>query len=109
MDERRQGPLYSTRADDPEAAAQLDRFVLDLAERIDLLQDADAAGEIDVLIRGAAQLSQHARDAGHETLSAVALRVADMAREGKADDAHADLVELTAVAQRVRRGHGGAP
>jgi hypothetical protein len=105
MDASRPGPLYSSQADDAEAREQIDRFVLDLAERIDLLQDADAAGDLEELIRAVSQLAQDARGVGYETLATVSLRVAEVARQGKAEDAHAELVELTDVAQRVRRGH----
>jgi hypothetical protein len=108
MESRDRGPLYSTRADEPEAASLLDHFVLGLAERIDMLQDADAAHELGALIRGAAMLAQEAEQAGHAVLAAVAVRLADVARQGKAEDAHSELVELTDVAQRVRRGHRGS-
>lgn len=108
MDVRRNGPLYSTRAEGPEASALLDAFVLGLAGCIDGLQDADAAGEVDELVRGAGSLAQQAAELGHDLLAAVALHVAEVARQGKTEDAHGALVELTDVAQRVRRGHRGA-
>ncbi|MBW2270329.1 MAG: Hpt domain-containing protein [Deltaproteobacteria bacterium] len=108
MDSSRRDAIGSTDVDTPEAAAQLDRFVLDLAERVDLLQDADTAGDLDTLVRLASQLIDQARAVGHEALAGVATRLAEVARQGKAEDGHAGLVELTELAQRVRRGHRGA-
>ncbi len=108
MDPTRTGPLYSSLSDDPESAERLDRFVLHLAEQVDLLQDAHAAGDLDAIARDAYRLAEISRDVGHETFAAMALRVADVAQQGKGEDTHAALVELTEGAQRVRQGHRGS-
>lgn len=103
-----QGPLRSSFADDPELAEPLDAFVVGLAERIDRLQDADAHAEFAVLGQLARELAADARAVGHGPVAEVALRVSSAAEEGKAEDAHAELVSLTELAQRVRMGHRGA-
>ena len=108
MDSRDTAPLYSRHADDPAAAEALDAFVVGLAERVDALQDADADGELEVILRDAERMAEDANAVGHDVLADVATRVADTARLRKAEDVHSVLVELTFVAQRVRRGHRGA-
>ena len=101
-------PLYSTRADDPEAAAPIEAFVIGLAERIDALQDAEGRGDYAQIARAVARLATDAHAAGYEALAAVARDLAEAATQEKSEEAHGRLVELTGLSIRVRMGHRGA-
>jgi hypothetical protein len=107
-DRERAAPLYSTRADDPAVADGIDRFVLGLAERVDQLQDDELRRDWRALADAASDLGADAESAGYEPLTRQAAQLAACARAGKHEDAHAHLLALTHLAQRVRRGHRGA-
>lgn len=101
-------PIFSTRADDLDQRDAIDRFVVGLAERVDRLQDADSVGRLDELADVAEKLGIDALANGFEVLAHCAGRVARCSRENRGRDAHANLLELSHLAQRVRRGHRGA-
>ncbi|MDJ0849621.1 MAG: hypothetical protein QNK04_14715 [Myxococcota bacterium] len=107
-DQRRGHPIFSTRADEPSLADAIERFVVRLAERIDDLQDAEREGDLERLARLAGLLERDADAAGYEPLARAARLVTDSALADKGNDARGQLIELTAVAQRVRLGHPGA-
>lgn len=98
-------PLVSTRADDPELEERLDAFVVGLGERVDALQDAEAAGNHALLARLARDLANVAEELGYPPMGEVAMRVAAAGREGSPEATHKAVFELTELAQRIRRGH----
>jgi hypothetical protein len=101
-------PLFSSRADDPEAAASIEAFLVGLAERIDALQDAEGRGDFAQIARAVARLGADAHGAGYEGLAGVARELAEAADAEKSDEVHRRLVELTGLSVRVRMGHRGA-
>lgn len=107
-DRERGGPLFSSRAEDPALVDAIEDFVVAVAERIDHLQDAEREGDLLRLARLATALAGDADAVGYEVLGQVARAVSSAAQADKADDARAQLVTLTDVARRVRRGHPGA-
>ena len=107
MDDR-QAPLRSTRGNDPEALEAIDGFVIAVAERIDHMQDAEGSRDLSLLAWLADGLARDSLELGFEPLAQAAESVGDAARDGKSEEARRSLVELTELAQRVRRGHRGA-
>jgi hypothetical protein len=101
-------PIHSTRADDPTAEESIERFVITLAERIDALQDAERRGELGRLALQARALVIDADDRGFDVLARSAEMLVARCRDEDADGAHKQLVDLTAIARRVRLGHPGA-
>ena len=101
-------PIYSTRADDPEVGENIDAFVIDLAERVDALQDAEGRGDLKLLAALAGALIESSEDNGFDSLSACASVVEVAADEENAEAARAALLDLTEVARRIRLGHRGA-
>jgi hypothetical protein len=101
-------PLFSSRADDPEAAAPIEAFVVGLAERIDALQDAEGRGDHAQIARAVARLAADAHAAGYEALAVVARELGEAADAEKAEELHRRLVELTSLSVCVRLGHRGA-
>lgn len=107
MDSRR-NPLYSSREDEPEIRDALDEFVVHLAERVDLLQDAESAADLPQLRALAELLAEDAEQMGFAPLGEVARLVCRSCVEDKPDTARDALTALTELAQRVRLGHRGA-
>jgi hypothetical protein len=101
-------PIHSTLADDPTAEESIERFVISLAERIDALQDAESRGELGRLAVQARALVIDAEARGFDVLARGAEMLVERCREDDDDGAHKQLVELTAIARRVRLGHPGA-
>jgi hypothetical protein len=101
-------PIFSSRADDPTLVDAIDAFVIGLAERIDLLQDTERETDLAGLAGLTRELAADAAELGYETLARVAQLVEAAAREEKSDEAHANLVDLTDIAYRIRIGHRGA-
>jgi len=102
----RTGPIHSLLVDDA-ALERLDGFVVALGERIDLIQEAEHEGHLEEAAKRAAELAVEALALGLPPLAEAAERVVASCRLGAAADAHADIVELTAVVTRVRLGHRG--
>ena len=100
-------PIYSSHGGDPSTSADIDRFVIGLAERIDRLQDAEATGEISQLASLAGELSAGAAAAGFGPLASVAASLEAACAGGDSKDARERLLELTQIAQRVRLGYNG--
>ncbi|MGH0037014.1 MAG: hypothetical protein ACQGVK_18470 [Myxococcota bacterium] len=105
---KRPTPIYSTREDDPEIRDSLDEFVVHLAERIDLLQDAEGAGDLPQLRALAELLSEDALLYGFPDLADLASLICRCCQEDKPENARDVLTEATEVARRVRLGHRGA-
>lgn len=106
MELRRNGPIYSLLVDD-EGLARLDAFVVELGERIDLIQEAELAGQLEEAAKRAAELAGEALALGLPPLAEAAEQVVASCRAAEAARAHADIVELTDVVTRVRLGHRG--
>jgi hypothetical protein len=102
------GPIQSRFEDDPSHADAIEAFVVGLAERVDALQDNEASGDWLRLIAGLAELAQVAEQAGYPQLAQSAAEVTRAARERHGELAYKALVELTDVAQRIRRAHRGS-
>jgi hypothetical protein len=102
--------IYSLRADDPACEEAIDRFVLTLAERVDALQDAQIAGDLEGVGKLCEELASDADTLGYPQLAAAAREVLSISqRRAPEDDALVDrLVELTEIGRRVRLGHRGA-
>ena len=94
--------------DDPELADEIGAFVVSLAERVDALQDAEAAAQWEPLRDLSLDLARDAERFGFPGLSQIARGVARAAEDGKPDDARAGLVELTEMGQCIRLGHRGS-
>jgi HPt (histidine-containing phosphotransfer) domain-containing protein len=108
MSEESRKPIYSSRIDDPSDSDTIDRFVIRLAERIDVLQDAEADGDLAHLEALAGELLVEAREAGFEALVAFAETLEGACVGGDSEAARERLLELTEIAQRIRLGHRGA-
>ena len=102
------GPIHSRFEDDPSHADAIEAFVVALAERVDTLQDNEASSDWPRLIAGTDDLALAAQQAGYPQLAEAATEVLRAARERHGELAYKALVELTDVAQRIRRGHRGA-
>ena len=107
MNGRRNEPIHSLLVAD-EALERLDAFVLELGERIDLIQEAEHAGQLEEAAKRAAELAHDAQSLGLPPLVEAAERVVASCRRGAPAEAHADIVELTDVVTRVRLGHRGS-
>jgi len=101
-------PIYSTRDEDPEIREALEDFVVHLAERVDLLQDAESAGDLPQLRALADLLAEDAQEYGFAALSELATLVSRCCEEDKPENARTVLGEATEIARRIRLGHRGA-
>ncbi len=104
----RKAPIRSTQEDIPELAAEIDRFVIGLAERVDSIQDAELVESFSQVSLLARQLATDADRLGYPEMAHNAKAVAMSAEDGKTDSLQESMIELTDLAQRVRRGHRGA-
>jgi hypothetical protein len=102
------GPIYSTRADDPELSDAIHAFVVGLAERIDALQDSEVAGSVDEVAGMGRDLGSQSDRLGFELMAASAARLIDSCDAHDPDALHKAVVDVTEIAQRVRQGHRGA-
>jgi hypothetical protein len=101
-------PIYSTRAEDPEVADAISAFVVGLAERIDALQDGEAAGSLDKVAGLARDLGGESCRLGFELMAESAALLAETCANPDPDALHKAVVDLTEIAKRVRQGHRGA-
>jgi hypothetical protein len=100
--------IYSERAGDPDLEEALDQFVLGLAERIDRLQDAESAGDLEGLAKLAADLVRDAQALGYPQLASAGLGVVEVARQGDKARVLGGVLAITEIGYRVRLGHRGA-
>jgi hypothetical protein len=106
--ERPPKPLYSTRAEEPEAEERIDAFVVGLGETVDSLQDAEATRDFRLLRERAARLAAEALARGYAPMAAAAERVAEGCEAQEPELAHKAVADVTELAQRIRRGHRSA-
>ncbi|MCH2171011.1 hypothetical protein MK489_09530 [Myxococcota bacterium] len=101
-------PIFSSRAEDLSFRDSIDAFVVNLAERMDALQDAEAVSDHTTLCEQASILATDARHAGFEVL-ATCLDELFRACPGLSQAVlREQLVGLTRLAQRIRLGHRGS-
>ena len=101
-------PIYSLHEDDFDLEDEIDRFVIGLAESVDALQDAESAGDHDLLDDLATRMASQAAQLGYPDLEKIAKRVRTACEDADKVAIEESLVELTVVARRVRLGHRGA-
>jgi len=101
-------PIRSLCSEDPELEERIDAFVLRLGETVDAFQDGELAGDWGRLVDLAQELEAESRELGYPALAEVARRVAAASAELSPDAARKSIVDLTELAQRVRRGHRSA-
>ena len=101
-------PIVSLRAEDPAFDERIDRFVVELGERVDALQDAEAGGDRALLESLAAALRADAAELGYPALADAAERVQHGCGEHGLETLRKSVFDLTEVSQRVRRGHRSA-
>lgn len=83
-------------------------FVVGLAEHIDDLQDAEISGDFTTIHRAAQDLIAGAKFAGYPMLCEVAELVVAACDRVDLEQVQKGIVELTELAQRVRRGSRSA-
>jgi HPt (histidine-containing phosphotransfer) domain-containing protein len=108
MTAERLKPIYSSRRDDSPDGDAVDRFVIQLGERIDELQDAETDGDLTLLAALASELTDEADAAGYDAFVRCAKLLEDACLAGDTEDARDRLLDLTEIAQRIRLGHRGA-
>ncbi len=108
MPGNRPRPILSALAEDPALQDGIDEFVLDLAGRIDDLQECELRGDLAGLAELSEGLLRRSARSGYDGLSRCASVVRFAAREGSTEEARKALVELTEMAHRVRLGHRGS-
>ena len=101
-------PIYSLHEKSVELEEEIDRFVVGLAEAVDGLQDAESASDLDRLDDLATALAARASRLGYPALEQIAGRVGAACQADDKPAVQGALVELTAIARRVRLGHRGA-
>jgi hypothetical protein len=108
MTDVKDAPILSRLADDPSAGESIDVFVVNLAERVDALQDCELRGALNELSDGAEALAAEALAVGFDTLAEAAHTIRETCGRNAAADARKALEELTEMARRIRLGHRGA-
>ena len=101
-------PIFSSRAEDLSFRDSIDAFVVQLAERVDALQDAEATANRETLRDQASRLAVDARHAGFEVLATCLEELSRFSGEADQGSLRDHLIELTRLAQRIRLGHRGA-
>ena len=101
-------PVRSSRSEDPEVADLLDHFTLNLAERVDELQDAETKDDLGMLGSLSHVLAAKAVELGFDFLAASATELEGCCLADDSDAAREALVDLTDVSKRIRRTHRGA-
>lgn len=104
----RKPPIRSTQEDVAELAEDLDRFVIGLAERVDAIQDAEMATSWSDVAEFARTLANDADRLGYPVMAMSSKSVAMAAEDAKMDTLQDAIIDLTDLAQRIRRGHRGA-
>lgn len=106
--ERPPKPVFSSYAADPELEERIDAFVIQLGERVDLLQDLEIDGDLERLRELSELFGAESRELGYQPLAEAADRLVAACREQSPEAARKTLAELTEVSQRVRRGHSSS-
>ena len=100
--------IHSALAEDPALQDAIEAFVVELAGRVDDLQDCEARADLPRLAELGEKLLLESAKVGYDSLSRCAAAVRSSAIEGTAEGTRKALIELTEVAQRVRLGHRGS-
>jgi len=108
MPDAKDAPILSRLADDPSVGDAIDAFVVNLAERVDALQDCEMRGALSELSENAGALDADAAEVGFDTLSGAARSIREACGRDAAADARKAVEELTEMARRIRLGHRGA-
>jgi len=108
MPDAKDAPILSRLADDPSVGDAIDGFVVNLAERVDALQDCEMRSALSELSESARALGADAAEVGFDTLSAAARSIREACGRDAAADARKAVEELTEMARRIRLGHRGA-
>ena len=108
MNDRVLPPIRSTRDSEPDLEPAVDAFVFGLAELVDSFQDAESAGAIATLEQLSVGLSERATELGYAPVSDSALRIRAACGERSPEAVRKAVLDLTEIAQRVRRGHRSA-
>ena len=101
-------PIHSSRSDEPGAAEQIEGFVIDLAERVDDLQDAEFKGDLKELATMANALGAAALELGFDLLAASASDLERCCLSDSVEQVRETLIDLTEIATHVRKGHRGS-
>ena len=101
-------PILSSRSNEPEAAEQIEAFIVSLAERVDDLQDAEFKDDLTELATKAHTLGTAANELGFELLAASASDLERCCLSDSVEQIRETLIDLTEIAKRVRMGHRGA-
>ena len=101
-------PIYSTHDEDITMRECVEGFVYGLADHIDDLQDAELAGDFPLVERLCRDLIAGAGRSGYPALIDVAGDALTACATPEPEDVRKHIVELTELAQRVRRGSRGA-
>jgi hypothetical protein len=101
-------PIFSEHDAEPSLREAIDEFVVHLAERIDLLQDAENDGDLAQLRALGELLSEDAGRLGFPGLSAAAREVTRASAGRQTEMARKALEQATDIARRIRLGHRGS-
>jgi hypothetical protein len=101
-------PILSSRANEAEAADQIEGFLVSLSECVDDLQDAEFKGDMDALTSLAQTLGGTALELGFDLLAASASELTRCCQSDSAERIRETLLDLTEIAMRVRMGHRGS-
>lgn len=105
---QRPEPIRSELALDPDMEERIDAFIFGLGERIDMIQEADRAGDLKTGARRLRELAREAGEVGFPQLEEAARAAARCGEDGDAARTHERIVAVTEMVQRVRLGHRGA-
>ncbi len=100
-------PIVSLLSDDPDPRVEerIDRFVVQLGERIDGFQDLEAVVDFENLGAELARFAEQSDELGYPPLAEIARRGMEAGRADAGQDVRKAVVDLTELAARVRRGH----
>lgn len=101
-------PIYSILEDEVELHEEVSDFVLALAERVDLLQDLHAMTDFGQLGDLCGEMGDDAERLGYPLLASISRATASACRDSQAEASQEALIEMTALAQRIRQAHRGA-
>ena len=101
-------PILSSRSNDPEAAEQIEGFLVGLSEHVDDLQDAEFKGDLEELASQAHKLGSAALELGFDLLAASASDLGRCCLSDSVEQVRETLLALTEIATRVRMSHRGS-
>lgn len=108
MNDRLLPPIRSSREHEPDLEPEIDAFVFGLGESVDAFQDAEMAGATTSLEQLAVRLAERAHGLGYAPVAESAERIRAACGERNPEAVRKAVLDLTDIAQRVRRGHRSA-